>query len=263
VSAPDLGAPVRTELEADGAILRIVFGTPPANILDASTIGALDAVLQALPGTGPELRLVTIEGEGDNFSYGASVEEHLPGDVERMLPSFHSLLRRVLQLRVPTAALLRGRCLGGGLELAACCDVLLAASGARMGQPEVVLGVFAPAASAVLPQRIAPAVACDLLLTGRTIDAARAHAIGLVSQVFPASSFDDDFAAWAKRYILPRSATALRFAIKAARLGTTEAILANLDRVEELYLSELMTCQDPTEGLTAFTEKRPPRWTHA
>ena len=90
-----------------------------------------------------ELKAISIEGCGPNFSFGASVEEHLPGPVQEMLPAFHDLFRVLAESSVVLFAAVRGRCLGGGLELAAFCHRVFATSDAVLGQPEVKLGVFA------------------------------------------------------------------------------------------------------------------------
>jgi cyclohexa-1,5-dienecarbonyl-CoA hydratase len=127
-----------------------------------------------------------------------------------------------------------------------------------LGQPELVLGVFAPAASCLLPERVGPAAAEDLLLSGRSVDAAEALGLGLVNAVA-----DDPEAAalgWFDAHLASKSASSLRFAVRAARLGLVERIRAKLAALEELYLSGLMSTRDSTEGLTAFLEKRPARW---
>lgn len=251
---------VAVRTEHDGAVLRVVLGPPPANIVDGACIEALRTVLKELPAEGP-LRLVVIEGEGKHFSFGASVEEHLPREVATMLPGFHGLLRELLEVPAPTLALIRGCCLGGGLELAMCCDVLLAQEGAKLGQPEIVLGVFAPAASAMLPLRIGHAAATDLLLTGRNVRAERAQELGLVAGV--GSDGEELLQTWIERNVLPRSAVALRLAARACRGHLSERFNARLSEVEELYLSTLVPTDDATEGIQSFLEKRPPVWKHA
>jgi len=241
--------------------MRIVFGDGRANILDASTI---DALRDALPeeGRAPALRLVVLEGDGRDFSFGASVAEHLPDAVEAMLPAFHALISDLVHLDVPTAALVRGRCLGGGLELAAACDVIFAESTSRFGQPEVHLGVFAPAGSVLLPARIGHARAADLLLTGRTIDGSEAHHLGLAAVLAEPGELAAAFARWVGKYIEPRSAVALSAAARAARRPVRDAVDRHLATVETLYLDEVARSADGEEGIRSFLEKRSPRWTH-
>jgi cyclohexa-1,5-dienecarbonyl-CoA hydratase len=153
---------------------------------------------------------------------------------------------------------IRGQCLGGGLELASAGHLLFAAPDAKFGQPEIQIGVFAPAASCLLPERIGLAAAEDLLLSGRSIGAEEASAIGLVTEL----ADDPEGAAlnYFDRHLAPKSASSLRFATRAARHGTIERVSAKLSAVETIYLGELMATQDAVEGLSAFIGKRPARW---
>lgn len=244
--------------EHGGAVLRVVFANGKGNVLDTATCDALRGTL-AEAQLDPRLACVVLEGEGRHFSFGASVPEHAPDRVAEMLPRFHALIRDLVDFPAPLVALIRGQCLGGGLELAAACSFLLATDDARFGQPEIQLGVFAPAGSVLLPLRVAPAVAEDLLLTGRSIDATEAHRLGLVAAVVEG---EDGLQAWLGRHIVPRSAAALRFALKASRSGMRDAVKRRLAWVEQLYLEELMQTHDAAEGIAAFLERREPAWTH-
>jgi cyclohexa-1,5-dienecarbonyl-CoA hydratase len=256
-----MASPLRVWRERDGRLLRIRLSRPKANVLDAEMISALDDAFAGacLPDAGaPALRGVLLDAEGPHFSFGASVEEHLPGKCAGMLHGFHALFLRILELPIPVLVAVKGQCLGGGLELASAGSVVFAGKQAMLGQPEIVLGVFAPAASCLLPERIGPAAAEDLLLSGRSVDAAEALRLGLVSAVA-----DDPEAAalqWFDAHLASKSASSLRFAARAARLGLVERVRAKLAALEDLYLSGLMSTRDSTEGLTAFLEKRPARW---
>src|SRR5204862_2146916 len=119
----------------------------------------------------PRLKLVTIEGAGADFSFGASIPEHAPAEIGRVLPEFHALIDALLDLPVATAALVRGRCLGGGFEIALACDFIFAEQSAVFGLPEIALGVFPPAAAALLPPRAGPARATSAIITGKLIPA--------------------------------------------------------------------------------------------
>lgn len=255
-------SPISSRTEHDGAVLRLVLDRPKGNVVDAAMCAALLEILGTLPDAGP-LRCVVIEGAGRHFSFGASVAEHAPDEVAAMLPRFHALIRALVGLPVPTVALLRGQCLGGGLEVAAACGILLAEEGAKLGQPEIQLGVFAPAASVLLPARIGQARAEHLLITGGSINAAEAAASGLVAQVFADGEGEAGLQAWLAAHIVPRSAVALRFAAKAARAALVDEVERRLIAIESLYLQGLMAAADPGEGIAAFLERRPAKWTHA
>jgi cyclohexa-1,5-dienecarbonyl-CoA hydratase len=228
-----------------------------ANVLDTAAVRWLRGVLREAGGT-PGLKCVVLSGEGANFSAGASVSEHLPEAVADMLREFHGLFRDLLDAAVPAVAAVRGACLGGGLELAALCHRVVCARDARLGQPEIALGVFAPVASVALAERVGRGVAEDLCLTGRTLDATEALASGLADEV--ADDPVEAALAWARKHLLPRSAASLRLAVRAVRIPFAERFLSHLAAAERLYLDRLMRTEDAVEGIRAFLEKRPPRW---
>jgi cyclohexa-1,5-dienecarbonyl-CoA hydratase len=152
----------------------------------------------------------------------------------------------------------RGRCLGGALELVSVCHRVFAAPDARLGQPEIALGVFAPVASVALGERVGRGVAERLCLGGESLSGEEAERVGLVDVLAedPSAAALD----WARRCLLPRSASALRLAVRAVRVPLVRRLHEDLATVERLYLDELMATEDAVEGLEAFLEKRPPRW---
>ena len=159
-----------------------------------------------------------------------------------------------------TLAAVRGQCLGGGLELAGFCNRLFASPDAKLGQPEIALGVLAPVASVVLAERVGRSRAEDLCLSGRSLTAAEAERIGLVDEI--AEDPTEAALGYAREYLLPRSASSLRIAVRALRSGFAERFRAQLAEVERLYLQELMSTTDALEGLQAFLEKRAPSWSN-
>jgi cyclohexa-1,5-dienecarbonyl-CoA hydratase len=257
MTAETSASPLRAWREGDGKLLRLRLARPKANVVDAAMMRALDAALAEAEGD-RALRAVLLDHEGPHFSFGASVEEHLPASVAGMLAGFHALFLRVLSYPVPVLAAVRGQCLGGGLELASAAHVLAVAPDAKLGQPEIVLGVFAPAASSLLPERIGLAAAEDLLLSGRSIDGREAHRAGLATLV----AEDPEAAALAyyEEHLARRSASSLRLAVAAARGDLVARVRARLAVLERRYLEELMNTRDAVEGIEAFLAKRPPRW---
>ncbi len=249
--------PLKIWLERDGALLRLRLARPKANIVDAAMIAALQAGLREHLGAA-RLRAVLLDAEGPHFSFGASVEEHLPGTCAAMLQQLHALILQILECPVPFLVAMKGQCLGGGLEVAAAGHLIFASPAASMGQPEIKLAVFAPAASCLLPERIGQSRAEDLLFSGRSIGGEEAHRIGLVDVL----AEDPEGAAlvYFDEALAPHSASSLRFAVRAARLGVAERLRAKLAAVERLYLDELMATHDAVEGLTAFLAKRPALW---
>jgi len=252
--------PVRLEACENGSLWRVFLATPKANILDREKVGALSSIFEKAR-RDSALKAILLEGEGPHFSFGASVQEHLPDRFTAMLSSFHGLFYRMLDASVVTTAAVRGQCLGGGLELAAFCHRIFAAPSAQLGQPEIALGVFAPAASVLLSGRMGRGGAEDLLLSGRSVGAEEALRLGLVDEVAedPASAALD----YARKHLLPRSASSLRQAVRAARAGFNRGFRMELAEIERIYREDLMTTSDAVEGLQAFLEKRAPQWRNA
>ena len=254
-----MGEPsLRVWIEKDGGLLRLRLARPKANIIDAAMIAALDAAFRDQRYAGA--RAALLDHEGPHFSFGASVEEHLPANCAAMLASLHGLIVRVLEWPVPVLVAVKGQCLGGGLELALAGSRIFAAPDAQFGQPEIKLAVFAPAASCLLPFRVNQQCAEDLLFSGRSLGAEEALRVGLAAAV----EADPVAAAleYYDRHLGARSAAALGYAVRAARIGVTAEVKRRIAEVEKLYLEGLMKTRDANEGLTAFLEKRTPRFEH-
>lgn len=249
--------PLKTWLETDDQVLRLRLARPKANIIDAEMIGALSAALETHAGD-KRLMAVLLDADGPHFSFGASVEEHLPEQCADMLAKINSLILQMLSYPVPIVAAVHGQCLGGGLEVACSASPIIAAPDAQLGQPEIALAVIAPAASCLLPERIGQAQAEILLFSGKSIDARRARAIGLIDEISETPS--RAALAWIEQNVIGKSASSLRIALTAARHDYIERIRKKLETVEKMYIEELMTTNDPVEGLNAFLEKRKPVW---
>jgi len=244
----------------DGAWWRVTLGGSKGNILDAAVMDHLTRVFDdARRAAG--LKAILLEGQGAHFSFGASVQEHLPDSVGGMLDRFHALVFALFDASVVVMGAVRGQCLGGGLELVAMCHRIFASPDSKFGQPEIALGVFPPVASIVLAERIGRAHAEDLCLTGRTIDATAALGMGLVDEVTADPA--DAALAWARAHFADRSASSVRLAVRAIRADLFAKLKAELPQAERLYLRELMATADATEGLRAFLEKRRPVWRNA
>ena len=251
--------PVKIWSEEEGRLLRLRLNRPKANLVDAAMIAALDAALARNSGNG-QLSAVILDAEGPHFSFGASVEEHLPGQCAAMLAGLHSLVLRMIESPVPLLAVVRGQCLGGGLEVALAGHLMFVAPDAALGQPEMKLGVFAPAASCLLPELIGPVRSLDLLVSGRSITGTEAAAMGIAHE----AAADPEHAALAyfEEHLRPKSASSLRYAVKAARLDYVVRVKEKIRAVERLYLDELMTTHDAVAGLEAFIAKGSPQWQH-
>lgn len=253
---------IRIEYPYDGSVAHIMLDDGKGNIVDHIMMEEIQKALDSFR-TNSNLKLIIFEGAGKHFSYGASVEEHQKDCATAMIKAFHSLFLSVRDISIPCAAKISGQCLGGGLELALICNFIFADKSAKLGQPEIALGVFPPPASIILPEKIGLAKAEDLLITGRIITADEASSLGLLTGIFPdRDTMNAKVDEWIKMYMLPRSASSLRFAVKAARIKFNHILTNFLPQVESLYLDKLMGTHDANEGINSFIEKRKPNWSN-
>ncbi len=248
------------EYSHDRQVIRLTLVAPKANVLDFAMMGELQAEFELLKKES-NIKLLIFTGAGDNFSFGASVQEHTKEQAPQMLKQFHGLFYSLIDLAIPTAAIVSGQCLGGGLELALMCNFLFVDSTARLGQPEISLGVFPPPASVMLPLKIGQALADDLLITGRSIKPDEAIAMGLCTKAYDTREImEKEIDSWIQKNILPKSASSLRFGVRAARSIFNDQLKKRLKMLEEIYVSQLMATHDANEGIVSFLERRPPKW---
>jgi len=244
----------------DDRVARITFARPPLNIFNIAMMREIGAALAACAGQ-RELVAIVFDAASETraFSAGVAVEEHAPATIYQMLESFHAIFRSLEQLARPAVAVVDGAALGGGCELVAGCDIVIASERARFGQPEIKLGVFPPVACVLLPLIIGEKRARELILTGDLISAHQAAGLGLVNAVVPVEQVQSKTnELLAKlRELSGASLAATRRALDLSRGRSLDAALAE---VEDIYLHELMKTEDAGEGITAFMEKRKPVW---
>ena len=219
---------IKVEPFLDGGALRVVLNAPKANILDAEMMGEINQLLDDLPDR-QELKLLCFTGEGKHFSFGASVPEHVKERAPEMLGAFHGMFLRLIELGVPTAAAVKGRCLGGGMELACFCNWVVASPDAVFAQPEIQLAVLPPVASLILPFKAGQASADTINLSGRDVAAPEALDMRLVDEIA-----DDPMAAveaWAGAHLAKKSAAALRWACRASRWHFNKVVREEIENV--------------------------------
>ncbi len=251
---------VRLSFEEGRRLARVTLDQGKGNVIDGAGAAELPAAFEAAASE-PVARCVLIDAAGPHFSFGASVEEHRPPALHGMLRRFHAMLKTLLELPLPTLVAIRGQCLGGGLELALGASRIFAHPGARLGQAEIKLGVFAPAGSALLPARVGQATADLMLLTGRSLTGAEALAAGLVDELCgPEEDPAAQALAFARQSFFELSPASLRIATRAARGRHAARAVQRIGELESLYLTELAASPDGIEGIAAFLEKRPQRW---
>jgi cyclohexa-1,5-dienecarbonyl-CoA hydratase len=244
---------IRTSIE--GGIGRLVLNEPPLNILSQKVLGDLREELGTLEAD-KTLRVLLISADGKH-----DVGEHLPPAYEQMIPQFIDTVAAVDSFPLPVIAAVKGRCLGGGFELAQAADMIIAGEGAMFGQPEILLGVLPPAACAVLPDICSAGQAAEIVFTGEALTAEQAHAAGLVLRVVPDDQVESTALELAGK-IARHSAAALRVTKRALRAGMADRRAATMAEVGKIYVEELMSTKDAVEGLQAFLDKRKPTWAH-
>ena len=251
---------LKLEYSHDGAVANILLDDGKGNVLDnVMMLELLDLFAEFKENK--DIKLITFQGEGKHFSFGASVPEHTKEFAEMMLKTFHKIFFELIELSIPTMAKISGQCLGGGMELALACNFMFAEKTAVLAQPEIILGVFPPPASVMLPLKIGNARAEEILLTGRNINADEGERIGLLNKVFEdRNSLNEGADEWINKNIIPKSASSLKYGVMATR-ATFNYIMSNkLPYLEHLYVSQLMETDDANEGINSFLEKRKPVW---
>jgi len=247
----------RTDL---GAVARITLRGGKGNVLTGDMMRNLRSALWAIAGD-RNIKAIVISGEGKHFSFGASVEEHRKENAAAMIREFHGLILDIARLDIPIVSAVSGMCLGGAMELVLAGNLIFADVTATFGQPEILLGVFAPPASVLLPLRIGYARAEEILITGENIVAERARELGVINRLFASTDeLHTGVDSWIAEHVLPKSASSLRMAIHAERLRMVDTLAEMLPRLEYLYVKELMSTHDANEGIAAFLEKRQPVW---
>lgn len=250
------------EYSSAAGLLTIVINRPPYNVLDIAAMEEMNAALDAAV-KDDSAKLLLITGSGEKaFSAGVEVADHTPDKVGPMLEVFHGIFRRLQKLSVPTVAAVNGVALGGGCELALGCDMIVAAAHAKIGQPEIKLGVFPPVACVLLPRLMSPAKAMEFLLCGNPIDAAEAERLGLINRVFAREEFPAGVETFLAQF-LSLSKPALVLTKRTIYQASGKSFNEALAGAEELYLKQLMVTEDAREGLNAFMEKRKPVWKNA
>ena len=247
------------QFRLEDRVARITFARPPLNVFNIEMMREITSALSE----SAQREVVAIVFDADkscrSFSAGVAVEEHVQETIFQMLDSFHSIFRQLEQLAKPTIAVVDGAALGGGCELVAACDIVIASDRARFGQPEIKLGVFPPVAAIILPLVIGEKRARELILTGEIIDAVEAGRLGLCNHIVPGAQLEPKLLEVLAK-LRELSGASLSFTKQALDLGRGKSIEALLSTQENIYLHELMKTQDANEGVKAFMEKRKPVW---
>ena len=249
----------RILLDIEGAVARIALRNPPLNVIDIPMMEELAQVVSEVESQS-DVAVIILRGAGKAFSAGVDIAAHTPDKIEEMLRKFHGLIRSLVATRKITIAAVRGACLGGGAELAMVCDLVYSSDDAEWGFPEIKLGCFPPVACTALAALVGHKRAAEMILTGASIDGREAAAIGLATRAASEQQLDSALHVCVGQ-LLRLSPAALAVAKKANYAWESMHFDKGLARAEKLYFEELMKTADAQEGISAFLEKRPPKWT--
>ncbi len=250
------------EFEIRDRIATVTLNRPgKRNALTLAMFEQLREAVHRVEGNG-DLRVLVIRGEGGTFCAGDDLTELLSHDarsVRDFLIMVQGILTRLEALSVPVVAAVEGFALGGGLELALACDVILANENARLGLPESNLGIIPGLGGCIrLPRRVGVGRGKEMIFSGRTVEASEALTMGLVDRVFPSEAFEDGVNAFATG-LTRKSAASLALAKSTILRGMDASLEAGLALEREAF-AYCFALPDAEEGITAFLEKREPRF---
>jgi cyclohexa-1,5-dienecarbonyl-CoA hydratase len=241
--------------------VEVTWDRPPLNVFDIKLLRELDEAL-SLCTREVSSDVIVLRGAGERaFSAGVDIRDHTPEKVPEMLEAVHGVIRKLLALPQVTVAAVRGVCLGGGLEIASSCDLVVASEESSFATPEILVGCYPPVALARFAGVIGYARAAEMILTGRRFSAREVQQMGLINRVFAGAEFDRNVQALVDE-LLGKSGAVLRLTVRGLRELSLQNFVQALRRSEEIYCRELLQTADVAEGVAAFLEKRAPQWRH-
>jgi cyclohexa-1,5-dienecarbonyl-CoA hydratase len=246
------------KLEKADGLARITFARPKHNVLNIEMMNELNGELEKLIAD-KDLKCVVLLGEGASWCAGVEVADHKPEMVDDMIATFNRIFERIDKLEVPVIAAVHGACLGGGMEVAIACDMVIAAKKAVFGQPEIKLGFFPPYAAIRLPQLVGSAKAIEVCTTGKRYTAEQAKDMGFVNYAVDDEGFTEAVDKLVKE-ILYSSPLIIRLNKRAVKQHLGMAFPEAIQGVSDLFLNTLMKTADTLEGIKSFEEKRKPEW---
>jgi cyclohexa-1,5-dienecarbonyl-CoA hydratase len=246
-------------LEMRSTIAHVILNRPPLNVIDITTLHELNDAFTTL--RNDPCKVIVLGANGKAFSAGVDIKDHTPDKVEKMMTALEDVFNALMELEQPVVGAIHGATLGGGMEFATACDLVIAADNTQLGQPEIHVGVFPPIACALLPQLLSWPRAMEFVLLGESINAQQALALGLVNRVVPLDRLDQETETLATK-LANLSSSVLKLTKKAARIGLngSKDFRQKMAELNDLYLNQLMKLSDAHEGLQAFMEKRKAHW---
>ena len=248
------------QLEFTDSVARLTMNRPPYNVLTKDMMEEISRAIEGLH-EHREVRALVIQAskECTAFSAGVAVEDSRPERAFQTLEAFQAVFKAMLDISKPVVTVVNGPAIGGGCELAALGDMIVATPKARFSQPEIRLGIYPPLAAVILPHAIGHKRALEMILTGEPLSAAEAARLGLVNRLVPEEKLAEEVEKVLVR-ITGQSAPVLEMAKKVLYETIGMPLTQALRKSSDIYLNQLMDLSDAQEGLRAAVEKRKPVW---
>jgi len=242
----------------ESGVARMTLNRPDLNLLNESMLRELaDGI--SFVAEREDIKLIVLESACKVFCGGIDIGEYTSERVFQMLDAFHSVFSGILETSKPVICIVNGPAIGGGAELAAFGDLVVATPKARFAQPEITIGVFPPLASTILPFLVGPKVALELVLLGEPVTAEKALQLGIVNRLVPEAELQSTVSNLIAR-VTSHSGPVLTMAKKAILGGMGLSLRDGLKNSMNIFLNELYRLEDSQEGLRALVEKRKPNW---
>jgi cyclohexa-1,5-dienecarbonyl-CoA hydratase len=241
-------------------VARLTLNRPPYNVLTRQMMDEISKAIEGLrEARGVRALVIEASKECTAFSAGVAVEDSRPDRAFQTLESFQRVFTSMLDISKPVVTVVDGPAIGGGCELAALGDMIVATPRARFAQPEIRLGVYPPLAAVILPHAIGHKRALEMILTAEPLSAADAAKLGLVNRLVPEDKLQEEVDKVLAK-ITEQSAPVLEMAKKVLYETIGLPLGHALRRSADIYLNQLMDLADAHEGLRAAVEKRKPVW---
>ncbi len=246
------------QLRISAGVARMTLNRPDHNLLNETMLREMaDGITHA--GELAEVKVIVVDSAFKVFCGGIDVGEYTSQRVFQMLDAFHAVFMGLLETSKPVICVVNGPAIGGGAELAAFGDLVIATPRARFAQPEITIGVFPPLASTILPFLVGPKVALELVLLGDPVTAEKALELGIINRLVPEAQLESTVNDLIAR-VTGHSGPVLTMAKKAILGGMGLSLRDGLKNSMNIFLNELYRLEDSQEGVRALVEKRKPNW---
>jgi cyclohexa-1,5-dienecarbonyl-CoA hydratase len=246
------------KVRLDGGVAHMTLNRPEHNLLNEAMLRELAEGIEYI-GSREDIKIILLDSACKVFCGGIEIGEYTSQRVFQMLDAFHAAFAAMVDVAKPVICVVNGPAIGGGAELAAFGDLVIATPKARFAQPEITIGMFPPLASTILPYLVGPKTALELVLTGEPVTAERALELGLVNRLVPEAQLETAVKDLVAR-MTGHSGPVLTMAKKAILGGMGLSLRDGLKHSMNIFLNELYRLEDAQEGLHALVEKRKPNW---